>query len=288
MTHPLFEGCTKPAEFYRRVIDVENVYSPLEMAEITADLSAVPDPANRLLAATARCMRMGADQPRPYVRTRLSELVNVYRAPGGADLKALLLCFCGNANRLMIPTPVFLQFVPEDRFDVAVVQDPTRHAFMRGIPGYAGDLPSALERLRGDLGPRRHEDVRCFGTSAGGAAALYAGLLLGARRAICVGGRHPTRSVRLREVAGPDGFTGLEWDALVAPRLAGSATELIAVHAEGHLADREGVQALRAHLPRLRVAAVRGSDRHAVIADLLMSNGLQGFMDRFVLADKLP
>ncbi|MEN9316992.1 MAG: hypothetical protein RIS35_3385 [Pseudomonadota bacterium] len=288
MTHPLFEGCTRPAEFYRRVIDVENLYSPLEMAEITADLSTIPDPANRLLAATARYMRMGAERPRPYARIRLAERVHLYRAPGGAEPKSLLLCFSGNANRLMIPTAAFLQCVPEDRFDVAIVQDPTRFAYTRGIPGYADDLPSALKRLLDDLGARSHREIRCFGTSAGGAAALYAGLLLSAKRAICVGGLHPTRNRLLRQEKERGRFTGLEWDALTAPRLAGRSTELVAVHAEGHQRDREGAQDLRAHLPGLRIASVRGSDKHAVIAELLMSNALQRFMGLFVLADTLP
>ena len=74
----------------------------------------------------------------------------------------------------------------------------------------------------------------------------------------------------------------------MAPQLAGTATELVAVHAEGHPRDSEGARGLKAYLPRLRIASVRGSDNHAVIADLLMANGLRRFMESFVLADTLP
>jgi hypothetical protein len=127
-----------------------------------------------------------------YRRRHLGENVMVFEGDGPPDApRILVVAFTGIGLRMMLPVATFLQGFPAARCDVVVLRDPERVCFLRGVPGYAPDLPALAARLSAELAMRRYAGTRCIGSSSGGAAALSLGSLLGARVAMATGGAHP-------------------------------------------------------------------------------------------------
>jgi hypothetical protein len=210
--------------------------------------------------------------------------VNYYRAQGGTNVKTLLIGFCGNANRLMLPIPVFLQFVPEDGYDVLILRDPSRTGYLRGVPGFGGDLVKVAEAIRANVHIGSYREVRCVGTSGGGATALYTGLLLDVRRAVSVGGRH--RTLCKRVVEGDSEFSGEEFDFLV-QGLGPADTELFNIFGERCERDIEGARSLERYLGRLQPIRVPDLADHNVLAYLLQKGSLPNFFNRILFSENV-
>jgi hypothetical protein len=276
-----FADCVGRAEGLRRLIDLENELSPREMSSIWQGRYALPEHIIAPLEKTIKTMARGARQPRAYGRTRISENANYYRAHRGTDSKTLLIAFCGNANRLMLPIPVFLQFVPEDSYDVLILRDPSRTGYLRGVPGFGDDLLKVAKTIRAKIDVASYCEVRCIGTSGGGAAALYTGLLLHARRAVSVGGRHRTVCKRVAE--GDSEFTGDEFDVLL-QGLGPTDTELFNIFGEHCERDIEGARSLEKYLGRLQPITVRDLAGHNVLAHLLQKGTLPNFFKRILFS----
>lgn len=243
----------------------------------------LPDYLTGPLRKTIEMMAAGAADARAWIRVPLAANVSLYRAPQSKAGTSLLICFCGNVNRLMVPIPVFLQFIPETMFDVLIVKDPSRLGYLRGVPGFADDLAGVVDQIRARVKLDSYADIRCIGTSGGGSAALYAGLLLAAGRAISVCGKHRSLS---RHVAGdPDdggAFTGDEFDAMVRDHIDGAATELLLVYGGKSQRDIEGARSLMRYLPKARPLVIKPLDDHNALLYLLQTKRLHDFFARFL------
>lgn len=124
-------------------------------------------------------------------RQRLAPTASLYErraaAPNG---RRLIMAFAGNHQRLMLPTHVILDHLPEHD-DLLLLCDPNRRHFAAGLPGIAATLPGVCEWLGRRLAARPYESAVAFGTSAGGLAAVCAAYALGCRRAVAVGADAP-------------------------------------------------------------------------------------------------
>lgn len=273
-----FRACRTPADFYRLQIELENDCAPAELLAMLEPREELPIPARKWIERLEGMMRTGNAPIQPFERVRLAEHVHFFRgtAPEGAP-KSLLLCFCGNYHRLMVPLPLFLQHVPAREFDVVVFKDALRCFFLRGVQGYGGNFGELRERLARDLPLERYASLRCVGTSSGGAAGLVAGALFGAERALAFGGIHPSRSAESMS----EEVDGCELDPLFA-RTDASSTRLLALYGAGNEHDREAAATLCRSFGAVAMA-VPGVVTHNIFYELFERGELTAFLARNLL-----
>ncbi len=120
--------------------------------------------------------------------------MNLYSADQGA--RTLLVGFCGWKARLSMPVSLILEALDSTEVDLLLLADLRQRHFDGGIEGYARSLPELMDKI-GTLALRRGYGASItYGCSMGGIPALRGGGLLGAAKAISVGGRfawHPSR-----------------------------------------------------------------------------------------------
>jgi len=100
--------------------------------------------------------------------------------------------------------------VPEDQFDLLILRDRSRRLYLGGATNLGTTFAETLSMLSDFIANRGYDETRCYGTSSGGAPALYAATALRARIGLSIGGKHPTTLVD--DIQFPDGFDGMELD----------------------------------------------------------------------------
>jgi hypothetical protein len=189
------------------------------------------------------------EAPTPYIRRPIASGVTLFHDPDvPCASKCLVFAFCGVAQRLMIPTGLFLQLLPNTEVDVVVLNDPIRNHFAHGLQEYARGFFQLVMRLDRDLKPNRYKSVCCYGTSMGGFVALRCGLLLGTK-SISVGGKFPWHVNRLLA-----GYALLAFDLLCVCKATDSVkfvcvygSQAADVKAVDHLASMFPVERLQIH-----------------------------------------
>jgi hypothetical protein len=277
--------CRTTADHYRVQIDAENFLSPAEIAGLAAMGDALPPQAHtwvqRLLNLGGRIRR----DLQPYTRRALGENAMLYEGIASEDASRILVVgFSGVANRMMLPVAPFLQALPAARCDVLVLRDPARTAFLRGVPGYAPDLPALAARLGADLPLSRYAERRCIGTSSGGAAALAFGTLIGASVALSLGGTHPRGMATAGVPPGPERFA---FDRLFDGHPP-ARTRLICCHGQDCIRDSVRGRLMAMATPGAEVLVVPRVALHAVLPGLVPHNAMARFIEEVLLDARLP
>jgi hypothetical protein len=236
-----------------KTVGLDNRLTPLEISEL------LRSPTHKHLPfAISRLLQ---DQPPVrYLRYELGRYVSFYSANRGAS--TLIIAFCGNAFRLMMPISHFLQMMQDDRYDVLVLTDVQRRHFDAGVAGYANSLLEMLTRLKAFVEARPYRRVITYGTSMGGFPALRAGLWLGADRAVSVGGafcKHPRRLTQTAHAI-------RAFDLICACRR-NDDVPAVSVYAAHNRRDLEEQAQLSAVLPR-SVGLSIGTESHNVLHHL--------------------
>ena len=190
----LASHCRTQNEFNRLHIELENVLTPLELADIAgqADIGAHPRPTHAWIEKIRKWTPQLFDTPQRYRRQKVSEHVILYQDPERPMRdKGLLLAFSGNARRLMVPVSVFLQFVDSCSWDVVVLRKDQRNSYLSGL-GASADFPGLVEYVQAAVGTKAYQRVITLGTSAGGFFAAWAAVLMDAYRGISAGGGLPS------------------------------------------------------------------------------------------------
>lgn len=279
--HKIFDDCHSISDFYKKLIEIENNYTPAEFSEIWENKESLSEKIKPSISKTISLMQKGTDEIRPYQRNTISLNVNLYHTESNLK-KSLLICFCGVANRLMMPVPVFLQFIPEDQFDVLVIRDPSEHGYVHGIPAFSKDLLETSKLLKEVIDLNRYNDLRCLGTSGGGSAALYFGILMHAKIAISVGGKH--RSLSDKVNSEEHLISGFEFDNLIGNiNHEEITTQLFAVYGDGSERDKVGAYSLKKYLKNCKLVTVKDIKEHNVLGILLQRNQLSSFLKSFIL-----
>lgn len=187
----LAESFTSPNQFNRLHIDLSDILAPAEMARI-ADLAGLPRPG---LAWIKRMRELSPElflDPAPFTRQVIEDRIMFYEGHDRPlETSGLLVAFCGNARRLMMPVSVFLQLIDCRAWNVVVIRKDKGVSYFDGLPGTASDFPSLVRHLTTVCGAQRYRRVVSLGTSGGGSAAVLAATLAGAHRGISVGGSLP-------------------------------------------------------------------------------------------------
>jgi hypothetical protein len=279
-------ACRTDADQYRVQIDAENRLTPQEVLDLAADLPALPAPAQGWVQRLAGFVTRVRPTPQPFRRRAIAEHVTLYEgiAQPGAP-RELIIGFTGLAFRLMLPVAPMLQLFPAERCDVLVLGDPARLHFLSGIPGYAPDPPRLTRRLARDLRLSRYAALRCFGTSAGGMAALAYGASLGARVAMSLGGAHPAVISAARIGGGQIDRYALDKLIAAAPR---GRTRFLCVFGADCPRDRLRTRLQAFGIPGARAVSVAGVTHHGVVAGLFLQGALLRFFEEMLLSDDPP
>jgi hypothetical protein len=192
--------CRSPADFYRTQIAIQESATPAEVAVLMQTPLVAPAEFGKWMQRLWTMMTCERSEIQQFRLRRLSR--NILHYSGGTRARALVVGFCGKAGVLFMPIPAILQYFTAGECDVLVVRDPARMGFVDGMLGYADSFSQMIERLRADADMAEYEEIRTFGTSGGGAAALAGGVLLNARRAVCFCGHLPSSSGRYGSHAG--------------------------------------------------------------------------------------
>ena len=188
---------------------------------------------------------------------------------------------------MTLPTPLFLQCVPQAQFDVVILRDPAKLYYLTGIAQYGDSLDAVLKHLVRDIDFNRYVDVRCLSTSAGGAAALYAGMALGAKRTIAIAGTYPPDEAAKLAGRGRPDLTGMELLPLTVLRQPPTPepTESVAIFGGKNDLDRKRAQRLQAHIPSLKTVAMGDLEDHMLLQYLAYRQQLPSFFDAYLCPD---
>lgn len=280
-----FAGCSGRAQRYRRILDIENHWTPGEMRALWEHRAEFHEELRRQIEKIMLMLQAEGRGLRAFTRINLSDEVTLYRdaAPEPDGGRRLFLCFCGNVGRMMLPASVFLNHLPDDPCEVVLLRDPSMMNFLRGVRGFAASPAELVARLSKEFPIDRYRDVSVIGTSAGGAAAVYFATLLGAARGLSIGGHHPTKAKPV--IAGQglaDTPSGLEFDELLTSAAPGCQPVLGAAFGKEFEEDRKGAESLQARFQRCTLIAIEGLADHGALPYLLKNRQLANFMRRFL------
>jgi len=284
MNETVFTGLTKQSEIYRKLIDIDIEYAPLEVTALWKMKAQLPEKALAYIQNNIKMMAVGSAAVRAYERINFGGSVCFYKGPKDSlKKKVLLVCFCGNADRMMLPTALFLQFLPDTIFDVLICRDTAKAGYLKGVAGYVNKLSELPARMAQDLNLADYESTLCMGCSSGAAAALYAGVLLGSRRALSIGGTHPSEYSKSPTPLDLKPGEKCDFDHFVEGPLRVSKTELVCVFGELHQADVIGAQKLKNFLPTCKFCSVKGLDNHDILYSLYGTSQLTQFFKMMLI-----
>lgn len=212
----LTKDCRTENQFNRVHIDLFSIMTPKEFADLSqrAEAGLLPNRVRKWLAPMAKYCPRILTLPEPYERTEINAHMSWLRAPGKpGEEKSVLLLFCGNADRPMMPLALFLQALPASKWDVLMCVRPsypgpryekrtlatrlgemkarltgeTHRRYLR--PGSeSSDFRSMMAKINRALVGVASENVTCLGNSAGGWIALFAARAIKARRCVVLSG----------------------------------------------------------------------------------------------------
>ena len=280
----MFENCNNRADYLKKVIEYENILAPSEFIKLHSECSAgLPEIAESQLIKSTNMMNSANAEIRNFIRHTLSTNGIFYSSPTTpSNEKKLLICFCGIGNRLLVPIPVFLQCIPDQSFDVLVYRDPSQTSFLNGIPDFSNSLQDLVADTLPHVNFATYKSLVTIGTSGGGSAALYFGILANAEKAISVCGKHRSLSVGNQMKNELLDFDGYEFDRMVSHLIETSRTELILVCGEKYPNDIEGAQSLKRNLPNSKILKIKKFAAHNAFLFFLHRGKLKEFVQMLI------
>ena len=273
--------CKTINDINRLHLDLEVGLLPRELGDLVArvrtEVATLPTPCARWIARMELLLGLSDLPPQDYASEKLGDalsLLAVAAPPETRRMRTLVIGYTGNARRFLLPLPVFLRYCDGERYEFLMLVDRSRHSYLRGVDGVAGDLPGMIVRVGDVIATRRYRRVVSFGTSSGGLAALWTAVALGLERGISIAGAGPDH-------IGERGEDRVDVEALrsaVAAR-PGRVPELL--YAFGALNERDRMKGL-AHARYLPVTPIElpGIASHGGFLDLLKRRELRAFLER--------
>lgn len=251
-------------------IDFEDIATPLETASLKASESTLPELSRQWLARLTGFVPTLASAPQRYQRIDHQPGVVVFDDPSiRRRRKNCLIAFSGAAGRLMLPLPVFLQFLPSAEWTVVKLAT-RKNYYLDGIAGFSDSLEETIDRVDALMKLRSYRKVVTIGTSSGGFAALAAAVRTGAFRGIALGAFVP-------KVEGDALHVRLA--RLGLPQKVKDQVDLRIVYAARAALDRDHARQLR-KLVRGHLVPLEDLGQHNVLFSMLERGELAGFMAR--------
>lgn len=256
---------------------IEDILTPQEYVALRQHLT---DPELAALYAKRSVTRALAGQvPQAYRRNRIAPDVLHFSDPDHpSSAKTLLIGFAGRLGRLMIPNVGFIQCLPANDFDILILADPGTRHFRSGLTGYGDSFRGLVEAVARDFPRERYRRTVAIGASMGGLPSVWYGLMAGANRTICIGGRAAWDVTRMLEGDGP----AHAYDPICAC-IAEPHPEIVFVYAQDHAIDR--IQA--GHFARIlgaQTLPIPGVRNHSPLGHLWETGSLKPFLTRITQA----
>jgi len=132
--------------------------------------------------------RSGKIFPETFIRTRISKHSILFSdSSKSAKDKTLIICFVGRAQRMMMPTPVFLQHFDAKNVDIVLIRYPKRSGYKFGLEKVGKNYKETLDNLFEILPSARYKNTVAIGTSGGAAPAVLAALYHNLSSVLAVG-----------------------------------------------------------------------------------------------------
>ncbi|APB98214.1 hypothetical protein [Polynucleobacter asymbioticus] len=275
-----FSQCTKAAEFYKVQIALENELSPAEIIELSYFVDKFPPMASQFISNMKNAVLGISSATENYQRNVISENITFYGDPRfEVSQKTLLIAYCGVAFRLMLPTPIILQYFPANQFDILKLSDGSNGFFLNGIPNFADSFETLIEKIKSQFDTRRYASIKVIGMSAGGAAALYTGMKLDAEVALSISGKHPTIYLKDQQST----LNPLAFDEQISLDVT-NVCKAYAFYSANSPLDEKGANSFKKYLPNVQVLGVQGTKTHNLIHELFVANLLQAFFRQHLIA----
>jgi hypothetical protein len=280
---------SKRSDILKRIIHIDDHFSPNELMTLWQAIEQEHPLVKQHLQQTVSAVTALSTVIKHYERTVLAEHVMLYTSPPQPShpRKSLLLCFSGHGGRMTMTTPMFLQCVPQAQFDVVMLRDPAKLYYLTGVAGYGSSLTDVLKHLVRDIDFDSYADVRCLSTSAGGTAAIVAGMALGAKRTIAIAPMHPTDEIKKVAERGRPDLTGMELANLPVLRTAQAPVDSMVVFGGKNALDKERALRMKAHMPGIRLATMGDIEDHMLLRFLVLRNQLPKFFEAYLCPDHL-
>lgn len=268
-------ACRTNNDFHRLHIIIETFWAPLEVASILemSRRETMPPQTMPWLLRLQGLMDAGG-RYEPYRRQELAPAVHLYEDPDGdARDRTLVIAFAGDAQRLMLPIPVFLQQCPATAFSFLVLRDLQRCYYLNGVRGLAPDFPQLLRSLGRLVDRQRYRRTFMLGSSGGGLAAVAAAMALGADRGIGICATSPALDdPRLA-------MKNLTFAPFAAQltRREPPLPEIVLAFGADCIRDAEKAESLAGLVPA-RLQPVAGVASHNLLAELLLAGRLRSFL----------
>ncbi|MGV3491251.1 MAG: hypothetical protein ACO1OG_08010 [Devosia sp.] len=182
-------GSTTEARALKAMDTIEDRLTPLELQELGPQLTTFGGHAEKAVASARTLDLLTREAAQPYLAFDVAPTVVQFSAdPTERQQRSAVLVFCAMSSRPLLPISLLVQLFPADRYDLFVIWDPSRLAFRAGVPGLGNSVGSMVDALATLARLSEYRSIYTLGTSMGGVPALRAGLQLGAKRSVSVGG----------------------------------------------------------------------------------------------------
>lgn len=224
----------------------------------------------------------GKPSPEPFVRKRVRHSVTRFDGSGDRRDKTLLVCFTGDAYRMMMPMPVFLQQIDSERVDVAYLRTVRARGYRSGIRGVGDDLESSVAALERLLDFSSYKRVAMMGSSGGGLPALFAAFQIGVDAVLAAGANNPD-DPRWAGMSGGGGATALF------RRFSGRGMRVPKVHLVYGALNKRDEQAAKAIASCIDVASITGvpDSDHGCLFPLVERRQFEGLLESTVLTSSM-
>lgn len=264
------------ADYFKKHIEFENTASPYGAINFIRNERNKNYFIRFFLDKLEKLILDASEKIRPFVRHKISTNVFFYNSDN--INKKILICVCGNANRLMMPIPVFLQYINEKIYDVLVLMDPYKLCYHSGIPDFGFTLKESVNKLSDIISKKKYEQVYTFGTSGGGCASLYVGAYLNAKKAISVGACHPLDYKNTKLRLSEKNLSGSEFDKLLSMRRNEYRTNIQVIYSDRHDGDKKSAINFTKHLINVNLFPIDG-ESHNAFEELRKKQKLKLLMD---------
>ncbi|MBN8607219.1 MAG: hypothetical protein J0L81_09900 [Caulobacterales bacterium] len=183
----LTRDCATVNQLNRVHIALENRITPLEWSALAAAINPASSVIEAVREGQARWLqtmgamfaKAGKAEAEPYRARRLARHIKWFGAQLTPAARTLVVCFTGQAQRMMSPLPVFLQHFSAVTEDVVVINYPKGLGFRYGLQGVAEGFENFLDALGALLPLAGYERVVAIGVSGGALPAIAAAQRLG-------------------------------------------------------------------------------------------------------------
>jgi hypothetical protein len=262
-------ACKATTDYYRVQVKIQKHATPADIAALHDEEDLGNEEFRKWIAGLYANVVIAQPAIQNFRFQRLADSVSLYT--GLSAGKVLVTGFCGQAHLPFMPVAMMLQYYDPERHTFLLLRDESRAGFIEGMANRSNSFREMASRLSQELDFGRYDEVRTFGTSGGGAAALAFGELVGATCSVAFAGHLPSASPRY----GADPLAA-DLEALLHDATEGNGRAC--VYSADNPIDARNAIALAAAIPS-RLLPIPGISDHNVVFELHQRRQLAAVLD---------